>query len=71
MFAISFTRKNVQQVYKMLYLFFLIICLNIEITWGEYAPVVRTNSGMVRGIVLTDKQNGKRVHLYKGIKYGK
>ncbi len=55
----------------MLYLFFLIICLSIEITWGEYAPVVRTNSGMVRGIVLTDKQNGKRVHLYKGIKYGK
>lgn len=36
----------------------------------EYAPVVQTESGKVRGIVQTVAPTGKRVYQYKGIKYG-
>lgn len=36
----------------------------------EYAPVMQTESGKVRGIVQTVAPTGKRVYQYKGIKYG-
>ena len=40
-------------------------------THFEYAPVVRTEAGQVRGVVEVVKESDEKVYLYQGIKYGK
>ncbi len=60
---------------KIIYLFSFININFIEQVTSEkekkYAPVVQTASGKVKGIIEEAGKEGKRVHIYEGIRYGR
>ena len=54
----------------MIHLIIIILCFQSAIFCIEYAPIIQTDRGNVRGFIakLTDNSS---IYVYQGIRYGK
>jgi len=54
---------------RLILLAFSLQILNLTLAAVEYAPIVKTKQGELRGIVQ-EADEGVNVYLYEGVRYG-
>lgn len=55
---------------KLIVICVLFLFVNVVVSTTEFTNVVQTQTGKIRGLLLDVVETGRKVELYKAIKFG-